>query len=300
MLKAYNCVSVLTETYLKPDFNIDTGIFKVGTVSINVYELGLKLVRVILILIAMYVVIKLGSSLINKSVEKQNKLRFSLNEKKSKTIGAVLKSILRYAVYFFGIVGILTQLFGTISLTFASIGGVAIGFGAQSLIKDILNGFFILFEDHFAVGDYITIETRSGIVESIELRVTKVRDFNGDLHVIPNGRIMEVTNHSRGATRITVEVSITYEESIDKTIDAINKACEVFIKENKDIIEPPKVVGVTGLTVNGVVIKVAGKVKAMKHWDNENKLRKMIKESLDKENIEITYNKIQYTNQQGK
>lgn len=250
---------------------------------------GERLIRVAGIIILMYLIIKIGSAIINRIVVKQKKLKFSLDEKKSKTIGAVLKSILRYTVYFFGIVGILTQFFGTISITFAGIGGVAIGFGAQNIIKDIINGFFILFEDQFAVGDYINIDDRSGVVESIELRVTKLRDFNGDLHIIPNGSINKVTNHSRGNIRVMVDIDVDRDENFDKVKSIIGKACENFIKENKEMVEGPNVVGVSAINENSLTIRIVGKSKPMKQWDCEVKLREEIKRALDKENISVPY-----------
>lgn len=246
----------------------------------------------------MYIAIKITNKIVDKTIKKQEQFRFSLDKKRSKTLGAILKSLVKYAIYFFGIVGILTQFFGskllsTISLGIASVGGVAIGFGAQSLIKDIINGFFILLEDQYVVGDYVTIDDASGIVESIELRITKIRNFNGDLHIIPNSKISSITNHSKGPKAITVNVGIAYEESIDKAISIINSVCDKFSEKNEDIVEKPKVNGVTELAASGINIKVVGKVKNMKQWQNENELRKLIKEGLDYAKIEIPYNKVQ-------
>jgi len=245
-----------------------------------------------IILIAMFLAIKIGSAIITKFVEKQKKMRYSLDIKKAKTLGAVLKSILRYCVYFSGIMIIFKEYFGTIGLTFAGIGGVAIGFGSQSLVKDIINGFFILFEDHFAVGDYIDVENKSGIVESLELRVTKIRDFNGDLHIIPNGLVTKVTNHSRGLSRFVVSFDIGYDENMDKVIEVMNRVCIDFREENETVVEGPSVSGVTDFKENFYTMKVSGKAKPMSQWDNENKLRMEIKRALDKEEIRIACTKI--------
>lgn len=243
------------------------------------------------ITIVMFLAIKIGSAIISKFVEKQKNLKYSLDIRKAKTLGEVLKSILRYSVYFFGIVAILTECFGTISLTFAGIGGVAIGFGAQNLIKDVINGFFILFEDHFTVGDYIEIEGKSGVVESLELRVTKIKDLNGDMHIIPNGLITKVTNHSRGALRMVVALDVPYSEDMDKTIEIIDEVCIKFKEESQDVIEGPTVWGITELKENFYTIKVGGKAKPMTQWANENKLRMEIKRSLDKAGIRLAYSK---------
>jgi len=270
---------------------INIGKFNISTDKFT--YLAMKFLRVIFIIILIYLIIKIGSTLIHKFMYRQRKSnsKFTLNEKRSMTLEAILKSILRYTVYFFGIVGILTEVFGPISLTFAGIGGVAIGFGAQSIIKDIINGFFILFEDQYAVGDYINIDDKGGIVESTELRVTKLRDFNGDLHIIPNGLISKVTNHSRGDMRILVEVDIPYDADIDRAIAIVNETCENFKLKNENLVEGPKVLGVSALKESSLTIKVMGKAKSMTQWDSEMELRKEIKLALVKGNIEAPYPK---------
>ncbi|MBC2582217.1 mechanosensitive ion channel family protein [Clostridium sp. DJ247] len=277
--------------------DLDKGTMQVGNFDIqkqDVYNFGIILVKIIMVLLLMYVVIKLGNKAIERYVTKQKNFRISLDERKAKTAGAILKSILRYCVYFFGIVSIVETILGSnrIGLTFAGIGGVAVGFGAQSLVKDIINGFFILFEDQFSVGDYINIDDKGGIVESIELRVTKIRDFNGDLHVIPNGLITKVTNHSRGNIRISVDVDIEYDEDVDNTIEIISGICERFKNENECVKEGPNVLGVSALKEGSITIRVAGKVKPMTQWDTEMKLRKEIREGLKKANIRIPYPKM--------
>lgn len=247
-------------------------------------------IKVILILIFMTVIIKLAISLIDKFVSKQKNMRISFDEKKANTLGELLKSIVKYSVYFIGVMSILNTVFGTISITFAGIGGVAIGLGAQNLIKDIINGFFIIFEDQFAVGDYINIGDKGGIVESIGLRLTKLKDFNGDLHIIPNGSIAIITNHSRADMRILVDIEIAHEEDVDKVIDVLQSTCSE-IEGHEDIVEPPKVIGITSIKESGVIVRVAGKAKPMTQWDIENLLRKKIKKSLDDNNIQISYPK---------
>lgn len=277
-------------------FDFSKGGIEIGNFNISTEQLTyavIKFVKIISIVILIYLAIKIGSTIIHKFMARQRKSnsKFTLNEKRSMTLEAILKSILRYTVYFFGIVGILTEVFGTISLTFAGIGGVAIGFGAQSLIKDIINGFFILFEDQYAVGDYINIDEQSGIVESIELRVTKLRDFNGDLHIIPNGMIAKITNHSRGNIRVLVEVDVPYDTDIDKVIDVIGEVCDKFKLKNTNMVDGPKVLGVSALKESSITLKVMGKAKPMTQWECEMALRREIKMALDREKIEAPYPK---------
>lgn len=258
--------------------------------------------KIIVICVIMFIVIKASNRAITRFVNRQieSDARFSLQPQKAKTIGAVLKSGVKYCTYFVGITLILSDLFSGVSVALAGVGGVAVGFGTQSLVKDLINGMFILFEDQYGVGDYITIGKYSGIVESIGIRTTVIKDFSGDIHLIPNGNISEVTNHSRDNIRFTVDVQIAYEEDVDNAIDIIGKVCDNFSKSNEDVVEPAKVFGVTDLSQDGVNIRVMGKAKPLKQWSMENLLRKTIKLELDKQEIEIPYRKVQIVNMEEK
>jgi moderate conductance mechanosensitive channel len=292
LLNNYFLLDNLIKSLFVFDLDISKGGIKLGSLFITnkqINDITFKIISIIFTIIIMYIVVKLSSRIIDRTIKKQGRFKFSLDEKKANTLGAVLKSILKYIVYFLGIGYILTEIFGTISLTLASIGGVAIGFGSQSIVKDIINGFFILFEDQFSVGDLIEVNSKSGIVESIELRVTKIRDFSGDLHIIPNGMVAQVTNRSRGDMRFLVEVDIAYEEDIDNAITVLQETCDEFKKDNENLVDGPKVIGVTALRDSGITIRVFGRAKPMTQWENEHKLRKELKLALDKAGIEIPY-----------
>ena len=260
-----------------------------------------KGIRIVVIIILMYITIKIGNRLINKFVKRQieSNARFSMDNQKAKTIGEVLKSVLKYMTYFIGAALILSDAFNGISVAMASVGGFALGFGAQSLVKDIINGFFILFEDQYGVGDHVTIGTFSGIVETIGIRTTVIRDFSGDVHLIPNGTINQVTNHSRGNIRFIVDVDISYEEDIDNAINVISNVCNKYKDENENIVEPIEVLGVNSLNSSSVTIRIIGKAKPLKQWEAERELRKRVKKVLDEEGIEIPYPKTQLINKEG-
>lgn len=260
-----------------------------------------KGIRIVVIIILMYITIKIGNRIINKFVKRQieSNARFSMDNQKAKTIGEVLKSVLKYMTYFIGAALILSDAFNGISVAMASVGGFALGFGAQSLVKDIINGFFILFEDQYGVGDHVTIGTFSGIVETIGIRTTVIRDFSGDVHLIPNGTINQVTNHSRGNIRFIVDVDISYEEDIDNAINVISNVCNKYKDENENIVEPIEVLGVNSLNASSVTIRIIGKAKPLKQWEAERELRKRVKKVLDEEGIEIPYPKTQLINKEG-
>lgn len=260
----------------------------------NIDELiyiGQKILVVILILISIKILLHFGSIIIDKFFQRQKKSRFGFDSRKADTLGELLKSILRYTLYIIGILTILDQVgYDTSTLLVgAGLGGVALGFGAQSIVKDIITGFFILFEDQFSVGEYVTIDDMSGIVEVVGLRTTRVKGFTGDLYIIPNGQIGKVVNHSRDNIRALVDVEVSYDADINRTIEVLNTVSKEFKSSCEDIVEGPTVLGVSNLGESGVTIRVIARTKPMSQWNVEMDLRKRIKEAFDRESINIPY-----------
>lgn len=171
----------------------------------------------------------------------------------------------------------------------AGVVGLAIGFGAQGLVSDVVTGFFILLEKQIDVGDYVTIGSIDGIVEEVGLRNTQIRSFDGTLHYIPNREIGSVSNHSRGNMRALVDISISYDENIDEAITVMQAVCDKIAMEEEAIKEGPDVIGVQGLGDSDIVIRIVAKTENMLQWEVERKLKKALKEALDANNIEIPY-----------
>lgn len=257
-----------------------------------------KIIMIVIIFILMMIAIRIANKFIDRMVKNQieSNHKFSMDEKKAKTIGILLKSLVKYSVYFLGITSMLSIVFGAISWAFASVGGVAVGLGAQSFIKDMINGIFILFEEQYSVGDYVTIDNSKGIVKAIGLRTTELRDFNGDIYIVPNGSIQVIVNHSKGDMRVLVDIGIAYEADIELAISVINEVCSQYNQENPNITTPIEVLGVTALNDSNVNIRVIGETKPMKQWEAERELMKRIKLEFDKRGIEIPYNKVQVIN----
>ena len=263
--------------------SISKKIFDFFSKRIDLDAIFEKVISIIVISIIMYFSIRIGNKIINKFVDRQvaSKTSFSLEPQKALTIGEVLKSVLKYTVYIIGIGAMLYDILAKIPVALVSAGGFAIGLGAQSLVKDLINGFFVLFEDQYGVGDHVTIGQFSGIVESIGIRTTVLRDFTGDLHLIPNGSVLEVTNHSRGNIRFIVDVEIAYEENVDTAIEVIKKTSNLFEEKHKDKLRSEiDVLGVLSLNASG-----------LSQWEMERELRKDIKIALDEAGIEIPYPK---------
>lgn len=242
--------------------------------------------KILGILILALIAIRLGSFIIRKVFEKRKSFKYGLNEKKVDTMASLTTSVLRYAVYIIAIVVILTDVFKMTSvLAAAGIGGVAIGFGAQSLIRDIISGFFIVMEDQYAVGDLITIDTMTGTVEELELRVTKLRHFSGDLYIIPNGEIKKVTNHTRGHKAVVVDVPLAYGTDIEKAFKTAEEVCLKVSECCTSMVEPLKVVGITEFGKETMNLRIMAKTLPNEQWAVEREVRKHLHEAFQQEDI---------------
>lgn len=260
--------------------------------NIDFMDVFKTIIGIILILIAMKIATIIANRLIDRFFKKKEIGKFSIEQRRADTLSTILKSVVRYTIYFIGIMTIASFFADVTSLiAVAGVGSLAIGFGAQSLVKDLVTGFFIFFEDQFSVGDYISLGGFGGIVEVMGLRTTHIRDFGGDLHILPNGEITHVTNHSRGNMRAMIDVAIAYEQDIQRAVDILEALCKRVAKENSNIVEGPYVLGVQELANSSVNIRIIAQTVNMEQWSVERLLRQEIKETFDKEGIEIPYPK---------
>lgn len=264
--------------------------FKNSKGDLNIFGKGIK---VVIIFIVIKLLIKTTYKIIDKAMHSKKKGILYSDEKKLNTLSIVLKNIVKYIFYFIGLVMVLDMFNISTSsiLATAGIGGLAIGIGAQSLVKDIITGFFILFEDQFSVGDYVKIGEYEGIVEELGVRVTKIRDFSGELHIIPNNNIGTVTNRARGAMRALVKVNVAYEEDINRVINVLNEVCKDIRKAHDNIVDGPNILGISDLGEYGIELTIVAKTNPMEQWGIEREIRKRVKEAFDRENIEIPYPK---------
>lgn len=255
------------------------------------FDLIINLTESFLLLLLAGVIIKV----LNISIKKSLKMNNKLSERKRQTIYEVLVSIVKYLVWFIVICTILTKFGVNISslITVASVSSVAIGFGAQSLVQDVITGMFILFEDQFGVGDTITVEMVTGTVESIGLRSTRIRSVDGDLHIIPNGMIKIVTNMSKEFNRALIEVGVAYEENIDTVLSVMKDEMNKIFSQNliSGLLKEPEVLGIVNLADSAVVIRILADTEIGENWHVEREIRLFIKKRFDKEGIEIPYPK---------
>lgn len=205
-----------------------------------------------------YFVRKIGQKIIRKIFVSYSK-RENVSENRSNTLLNLIDNAFRYILIFILTVNILSTFNVDVRAIIASAGivGLAVAFGAQGLVSDVVTGFFILLERQLDVGDNITIGTIKGTVELLGLRTTQIRDLNGTLHFIPNREIIVVSNHSRGNMLALIEIQINPNEDIDKSIALIEETTRSFSRNNPNIVDTPVVSGVTGYANGNFVVTIS-------------------------------------------
>lgn len=247
------------------------------------------LLKLILLIIVFIIVVPLGRKIIEKTLSRSNhSKRISIS--RMKTLEKLLGSIFSYVMGFIFIVMFFSTLGIEIGPLIAGAGviGLAVAFGAQGLVSDVVTGFFIILEQQLEIDDYVTTAGYDGVVEEIGFRTTKIRSFDGTLNYVPNRYIEGVANHSRGNMRALVDIGISYEDNIDEAIHVLDKVCEEFQRDER-FKDGPGTIGVQELDSSDVVIRVIGHTLNGQQWACERDMRKRIKEAFDEANIDIPY-----------
>ncbi|WP_102694414.1 mechanosensitive ion channel family protein [Rummeliibacillus pycnus] len=216
------------------------------------------------------------------------------SERRHLTILRLLQSVISYTVYFSAIIAILSVMGIKVAglLAGAGIVGLAVGFGAQSLVKDIITGFFIIFEDQFGVGDYIKITSTEGTVLEIGLRTTKIKGASGEINIIPNGSITEVVNYSINNSIAIVDVSVAYSSDIAKAEKLIEQYLETLPANHEEIVTKPTLLGVQNVVGAEVTLRISVETLPMQHFAVSRMIRRDIKDIFDRNGIEIPYPKM--------
>lgn len=251
---------------------------------------GIIILKLIGIIIVFLIVKAVGNKVIKKMFDRIQQ-RDNISAGRSLTLQSLTLNVFSYVLIFIFVVMVF-QVFeydATALLAGAGVVGLAIGFGAQGLVSDVVTGFFLLLEKQIDVGDYVTVAGFDGIVEQVGLRTTQIRGFDGTLHYVPNREITNVSNHSRGNMRALVDIGISYDDNIDKAIAILQNVCDQIAAEDENIVEGPNVLGVQALGSSDVVIRVLAKTENMQQWAVERNLRKAMKEAFDANGIEIPF-----------
>ncbi len=208
-------------------------------------------------------------------------LDYSQRVQRARTLGPLLKSAGLYLLAFLALMMVFREVGIDIRALLVSAGvvGVAIGLGAQSLIKDVITGFFLLFEGLIAVGDVVEIGNTVGTVEAIGLRVTQIRTLKGAVRVIPNGELTQFTNYNRDWARAVVDVGVAWEEDVRRALGALDAVGRGWARETGLALEPPEVQGVVRFGDAEIVLRLQVKVPPARREEIENELRRRIVEA---------------------
>jgi small conductance mechanosensitive channel len=255
---------------------------------------GEGLLKIIAIMVISNILIRIGKLTIHNIFRIRNLSPFNTSDRREETLSKLLDNVLSYVVYFIAFMMILSVLTIDVKALIAGAGivGLAVGFGAQNLVKDIISGFFIIFEDQFSVGDHVRIGQFEGNVEAIGLRTTKLKSWTGELHILPNGSITQVTNYSINNSVAVVDVAIAYGEDVDKAEKVLEELLVTMPTHYEDLTKAPELLGIQTMGPTEVVLRIVAETQPMKQFAVARMMRKDIKLHLEKHGIEIPYPKL--------
>ncbi len=263
---------------------------------------GVTLLRIVIILLIGRVLIWLLHKAVDRTVLEQANKRPVNHARRMTTVGKLLKNVSSYIIYFIVFMLLLSEIGINLGPLLAGAGvmGLAIGFGAQSLVKDVISGFFIILEDQFAVGDVIQTGTFKGTVEVIGLRTTKIQSWTGEIHIVPNGMINQVTNFSIHNSLAAIDVSISYEADVEKTQEIIEETMKTFSHEH--LVKQPEVLGLQLVSGDSVNLRIIAECEPTMQAIVARAMNREIKDALVRNGIAAPYAKmvmLQRTNGEG-
>lgn len=262
------------------------------TISSWLTTSGIKVIGILITLIILSQMSKWIVKWLERFIPEKDPLQAVEAKKRAQTLGKILRHAFLLVITFIAVLTILGELgiqLGPLLAT-AGIGAVALGFGAQSLVKDVISGFFIILENQYRIGDAIDVAGVSGLVESVGLRKTVLRDLEGRVHTIPNGEIKVVTNLSKEWSRAVVDIGISYREDIDHIIallSQIGRDLEGEESYKSAILEPMQILGVEQFKESEIIIRMIVKTVPLKQWEVSRELRRRIKNRFDEKGIQI-------------
>ena len=251
-------------------------------------------VRIIITLLLAWLIIRIVDRATRKWIRYFDTLaEINPRRQRAYTISSLLRSAARYILWPLAIITVLGELSIDTSalLATAGIAGIALGFGAQTLVQDVIGGIFLLFDDTIHVGDLIRFGTDEGVVEHIGVRLIKVRKFNGELLMIPAGELRTFGNRSIDFVRAVVNVGLSYEQNLEDTLPVMQRIADEWAEEHKDILleEKPQVQAITEMGESSVNARIVIMVVPGEQFEAERALRKRLKKEFDRLGIEIPF-----------
>ena len=263
-------------------------------------------INILLILILTGIALKaakvLSTRLISVVVRQKEDPEF---QKRTQTLGSIVRYVLIIAIIIVGAMTVLKELGVEIAPVLAAAGivGLAVGFGAQSLVKDVISGFFMLLEDQIRVGDVVQIAGKGGLVEKVNLKTTILRDLAGNVHYVPNGHIDVVTNMTKDFSRYVFDIRVAYRENVDEVIGVIKEVDEELSNDpdyKDDILEPIEILGLDQFADSAVIVKARTTTVPIKQWRVGREFNRRLKKKFDERDIEIPFPHVTLYMGQGK
>ncbi len=261
-----------------------------GWISTN----GVKVLLIIVVAtVAHYFVGRLIKSVIKRLI-KQGPYSKEAEEKRENTLIQVMAGAANIAIWISAGMMIMSEFGIAIGplLAAAGVAGLALGFGGQYLIRDIISGIFILLENQYRAGDVVCFNDTCGLVENVSLRMTTLRDLNGTVHHVPHGEVNIVSNQSKVFSRININIGVAYDAPLEKVIKVVNEVGEEMAKDpawSNLIIKQPKFLRVEEFADSAVVVKILGDTQPSKQWEVAGEFRMRLKIAFDREGIEIPF-----------
>jgi small-conductance mechanosensitive channel len=240
-------------------------------------------IRIIIIFIITRIVIKVVYRIIDRSMERKQEGKIRVNPRRFVTVGELLKNATSITCNFIMILLLLSEINIQVGPLLASAGvlGLAIGFGAQGLVKDVITGFFIILEDQFAVGDVIQTGTYKGTVEVIGLRTTKLVSWQGEVHIIPNGAIASVTNYSMSNSLAVVDIPMKADMSLDESVHLVKQSLVGIEERDLNIVKVPDVLGIQSMSTSEYVVRIVAECMPNSRASVERQIQGDVKKTLE-------------------
>lgn len=247
--------------------------------------------KVVLIAVGAFVLVRVMRMIIRKSFSVRLKGPIKTTGRRHQTLAKLLENVVTYVISFMALMAILSAFTINISGIIAGAGvvGLAVGFGAQNLVRDVITGFFIIFEDQFSVGDYVRINQAEGTVQEIGLRTTKVQAWTGEIFIFPNGNVTDVVNFSLHNSIAVVDLSISHDSDLAKVERLLLEFLETVQPRYEEVISPAELLGVQNMTATEVVMRLTAETLPMQHFGVARRMRRDLKEFFDERGVELPY-----------
>jgi moderate conductance mechanosensitive channel len=255
---------------------------------------GDTIFKILLIILFSRMVVWLIRGVVNRIFHARSNQTIRISQRRTETARILVNNIVSYVMYFVALLLVIDQLGFNLAPLLASAGvlGLAIGFGASKIVADLISGFFIVFEDAYAVGDTISIDKITGIVVEIGLRMTKIKGNNGEIHMIPNGRVNDITNFSIENSVALVDIPVAHQEKLEHVTSILNVVCELCEGNIEGLTHKPTLLGICQFTSNEVIYRIKADCEPLKHWAVERMIRAKVKESFEANQIQFGYPKL--------